>query len=150
MMKVLKFSKSVFNQIANTIGKLPPECGGVLGAGKDGVITAFFYDKTGQSTVSAYIPDVETINTVLREEWMPQGIVMVGIVHSHNGNNRVPSCGDIDYGIRILQALDTVNEFYLPIVTAEDDKISISCYAIQEDDNHDFVCRRIDYSVVDV
>lgn len=148
-MDVLKLSKGVYSQILDTIGKYPPECGGVLGAGEDGIITEFFFDETGKSTPSGYAPDVTVINDMLINDWMPRGILMVGIVHSHANGINVPSCGDISYGIRILQALDTVDKFYLPIVTTDHVKTEISCYGIYPDPERQYVCRRIACEIYD-
>lgn len=79
---------------------------------------------------------------------MPQGILMVGIIHSHASGNTVPSCGDISYGIRILQALDTVNRFYLPIVTMDKEQIRMDWYTICQEEKHGFVCRKTEYDIV--
>lgn len=115
MKKEIKLRQGVYESIVNSIGNRMPECGGVLGAGEDGIITEYYFDETGRSEPDAYIPDVEAINRVL-EEWHERGIHMVGIVHSHREGVIAPSCGDIAYGMQILQALDTVDEFYLPIL----------------------------------
>lgn len=148
-MKVLRVSKSVYVQIVNTLGKFSPECGGVLGAGDDGIITEFFFDETGKSTPTGYTPDVAAINDMLINDWMPRGILMSGIVHSHSNRNTVPSCGDIGYGIRILQALDTVDRFYLPIVTTDNGQVKMDCYVVCHDKQYGFVCRTVEWDIVD-
>lgn len=149
-MGTLKLSKSVYLKILDTIGKNPPECGGVLGTKGDGVVTEFYYDTTGKSTPTGYAPDVATINNMLINDWMPRGVLMVGIVHSHAKENRVPSCGDVGYGIRILQALDTVDFFYLPIITSHNSQIRLDCYMICRDEKRGFECKMIEWDVVDV
>ncbi len=143
-MDTLKLSKDVFSQIVDTIGKHPPECGGVLGARENGVITEFYFDEHGTSSANGYAPNVEMINEMLIHDWMPRGILMVGIVHSHANGNCVPSCSDVGYGIRILQALDTVDRFYLPIATVNDGELQLNGYAVQRDEVHEFVCRRVE------
>lgn len=142
-MEALKLSRRVYAQIMDTVGTLAPECGGVLGAGEDGLVTEFFFDATGRRTSTGYAPDVAAINEMLVQDWMPRGILMTGIVHSHANGNCVPSCGDVGYGIRILQALDTVDRFYLPIVTVRGGSAELFCYAVYRDAEGRFVCRRL-------
>ena len=145
----IKMTRRVYERIVDTLGKYSPECGGVLGAGEDGVITEFFFDATGKSTPNGYAPDVKAINEMLTNDWMPRGILMVGIVHSHSNGNSVPSCGDISYGVRILQALDTVERFYLPIVTMDEGDVQMNSYEIGHDDIRGIVCRRIECKLVE-
>lgn len=145
----LVFTKGVVEEIISTVGRFPPETGGILGASSNGIISHFYYDRTGKSTASGYTPDVSTVNEILTNSWMPNGIFMVGIVHSHANMNRTPSCGDISYGIRILQALNTVGQFYLPIVTRSEDIFEMCCYVISHDPDRQFICRKVDYTVID-
>ena len=146
--KSLKIYKRVYQQICDTLGTHPPECGGVLGASADGIITEYFFDATGISTPHGYAPDVASINEMLINDWMPRGILMVGIVHSHSNGNPVPSCGDIGYGVRILQALDTVDCFYLPIVTMDGDNMHMSCYVVYQDEKCGVLCKHIAYEII--
>ena len=148
-MDILKLSNSVYQQICGTIGKLPPECGGILGSTNGSIITEFYFDKSGKSSVTRYAPDVFGINNMLIHDWMPRGIFMVGIVHSHANKVLAPSCGDISYGIRILQALDTVDKFYLPIVTNSNGVIKMSCYGIYHDPERQFVCKKLPHYICD-
>lgn len=148
-MNTLKISRFVYNQIIDTIGKNSPECGGVLGAYKNGPIIKYFFDENGECTENGYAPNIEEINGVLMRDWRPNGIFMVGIVHSHANGVAVPSCGDISYGIRILQALDTVKEFYLPILVKREESIELSCYKIAHDPEHRFICKKMDYEIYD-
>lgn len=144
----IKMTQEVYRQIVDTIGRHEPECGGVLGAKQEGVITEYYFDATGRSSPNGYVPDVNAINEMLTNDWMPRGILMVGIVHSHSNGNSVPSCGDINYGIRILQALDTVDRFYLPIMTVNDGEMQMNGYVIMPDEKHGFVCRRDECEIV--
>lgn len=148
-MDVLKLSKSVYQQILDTVGTRTPECGGVLGAYECGAVTEFYFDEFGTSKQNGYIPNVEMINEMLIHNWMPRGVLMVGIVHSHANGISVPSCGDISYGIKILQALDTVDKFYLPIVTCNQGKAELSCYGIYHDPEKKFVCQKVAYEICD-
>lgn len=136
-------TQNVMTAMAKTVGAFPPETGGVLGAGPDGIISFYYFDRTGICTETGYRPDVDAINEMLSKEWMPNEILMVGIVHSHADGNTTPSCGDIAYGIRILQALDTVDHFYLSIVTQGEYGASFDFYVIRPDPERRFVCKKI-------
>lgn len=142
-METLKISRNVYLQIIDTIGKRPPECGGVLGAHENGNTTEFFFDEHGLSTPNGYTPDVQSINEMLVNDWMPRNILMVGIVHSHSNGIAVPSCGDVAYGIRILNALDTVDRFYLPIVTTNEKGFHITGYVIRHNAEGNPECRAV-------
>ena len=146
-MNKLQLTQSVYDQICETIGVHVPEQGGILGADEKGIITHYYFDQSGKSSVNSYEPDVEQINHVLMNDWMPQGIYMVGIVHSHANNACVPSCGDIAYGVQILGALDTVDEFYLPIVTVEE-SVKMYGYLLRPDSEHGIVCESIKCEIV--
>lgn len=121
----LRITSEIIHQIEQTIGKYPPEHGGILGAKEDGIISEFYFDHLGKSSSNGYSPDVESINKLLIEDWMPRNVYMVGIVHSHNHNISALSCGDVHYGIQILQALDSVDAFYLPIITISNEGVSL-------------------------
>lgn len=127
--------KSVYEQIQETIGSLPPEQGGVLGSVDGKIISAFYFDKTGVVSNISYTPDYEKINWILENEWTPQNIRMVGIIHSHNVSCSFPSCGDLVYGERILRSLE-MDRFHLPIVNLN--PFTINGYKIQIDENNNF------------
>lgn len=147
-MDVLRITRPVCDEIIRLLCSRSTECGGVLGAGADGVVSEFYFDATGRSLPGGYAPDVEAINDVLIHDWMPRGIWMVGIVHSHVNGVGVPSCGDISYGIRILRALDTVDMFFLPIVVFRDGQAEMVCYGIFSDPVHNYICKKIPYEIV--
>ena len=139
--------KAVYDQIMDTIGKKPPECGGILGAGADGVISDYYFDVTGRSEPNAYVPDVEAVNQVL-EAWHERGVHMVGIVHSHQDGLIAPSCGDIAYGVRILDALDALERFYLPIVTSSEENVKINGFLIEKKSGYQSKCHEIEICCV--
>lgn len=145
----LAFSRDTVQRIFDTIGSCPPESGGILGAGSDGIVAHFYYDHTGERTEDGYAPDISAVNDVLENQWLPKGVYMVGIVHSHAHHNIAPSCGDIAYGIHILQALDTVDRFFLPIVTKTEEHPEMHCYEICYDLTRQFICRKIAFTVID-
>jgi len=147
---MLKMSTGVYKKIIDSLTGASPESGGVLGAKKDGVVVEYYFDKTGKSSDKGYAPDVLAINKILSEDWMPRGIYMTGIIHSHNADNTCPSCSDIGYGARILASLDTVNEFYIPIFTLKNDVPQIHCYKIYRAENGIPVCVFCEYKIIDL
>lgn len=126
----MKITWEVYDNIKATIGNCMVETGGVLGAGCDDIIRYFLFDKECNPCNNAYTPNVDYINEVLETQWMPANIKMVGIVHSHKDGFPWPSCGDLDYGVQILNALDTVTRFYLPIVQCEAE-FSINWFVVE-------------------
>ena len=145
----IRITRAVYDAIIDNLSARTTECGGVLGAGANDIISEFYFDATGQSNPGGYVPDVNAINEMLIKDWMPRGVLMVGIVHSHVNGVGCPSCGDIGYGIRILQALDTVDRFYLPIVTFQEGKAEMTCFGIFGDPIHKFICQRIPHEVIE-
>ena len=78
----LKMTRQVYDQICNTIGRRPPESGGILGSSDGGkTIDRFYFDATAKVTGGTYSPDTEVINRVLAH-WDTQDILLVGFVHS--------------------------------------------------------------------
>lgn len=82
-MDEMKITREVYDAIVENLSTRTTECGGVLGAGADGIVSEFYFDATGQSNPNGYAPDVNAINKMLINDWMPHSILMVGIVHSH-------------------------------------------------------------------
>lgn len=146
-MKDLIITRQVYENILHTIGLLEPERGGILGADESGVISHYYYDASAQHSCNSYEPDVDAVNNVLLNEWHPKGVRMVGIVHSHANGNSVPSCGDVNYGMRILQSLDDLEHFYLPIVTFENHTPQLTSFRVEKDEQAGYVCRMTDWSV---
>lgn len=134
--------EAVYEEICGTLSPLPPEHGGILGAGADGSISEFYFDRTGESTADSYTPDVEAINRVLVQDWLPRGVRMVGIVHSHRAGIPAPSCGDVAYGGRILAALEGVKRFYLPIAVLSPEGLRLEGYVLQYGSKGEIICRR--------
>ena len=90
----LKMTRQVYDQICNTIGRHPPESGGILGSSDGGkTIDRFYFDATAKVTGGTYSPDTEVINRVLAH-WDTQDILLVGFVHSHPKGYAKPSEGD--------------------------------------------------------
>lgn len=107
-------------QIMCTIGTRYPETGGVLlGPVGSNDVTDFYFDVTAQCSGATYSPDHLTIRRKMREEWLPFGIDMKGLVHSHPGNYDRLSEGDMVYIQRLLEINPEMSVFAAPIVFPE-------------------------------
>ena len=135
---MLNITREVYERIADTLGKETLERGGVLGAALNSdVISEYYFDVSGKSIDNGYIPDAVSINRILKDEWMPRGIIMVGFVHNHTNEKPVPSCGDVAYGMQILRSINTVSSYHIPIFNSNDGVLH--GYVISHDER-EFFC----------
>lgn len=133
----LPMTASVIEQIRASVGALPAESGGMLGGSRlDGVVRTFaFDDHPGGATAATYTPRHELLTRVLREQWNPRGVQLLGFVHSHPSGFRRPSGPDIDYAQRFLARNDDLDRMLLPIVTsaADHDEFAMAGFAVGRD-----------------
>lgn len=116
----LLMRNAVYDEIRRTVGSLPAEHGGPIGGTRqDDAVTHFHFDATSERSNVTYTPDHITINRVLKEDWNPAGVKLLGFVHSHPDGFRRPSSGDIDYARRILEHISDMERLWLPIVMSE-------------------------------
>lgn len=113
---MIYISSEVYNAIIEAFSIHTPECGGVLGARPESVISEFYFDYDGISTPESYTPNYIKINNLLESEWAEKQIQMVGIVHSHGNSGEFPSCGDLYYCEQIMRSAN-IDQFILPIIT---------------------------------
>lgn len=119
---VLRMDWSVLQQIYHTIGTRRAEHGGVLGGDRaTGTVTQYYYDHSASRTGGTYSPDHVVVNRLFAEHWNPEGINLIGFVHSHPAGCRHPSGGDLVYARRILDAIPELPHLVLPIVMTEPD-----------------------------
>lgn len=92
------------------------EAGGILG-GKDGVITVYAVDKNQKSQhPCTYIPDVAMLNQIIGQ-WYQEGLVLMGVFHTHHFGIRTLSDGDKAYIQKIMStAAQEIHNMYFPIV----------------------------------
>lgn len=118
----LYITAEVIAQIRATVGAMPAEQGGILGGRRvAGLVTDYHFDTSAARTSTTYTPEVELLNTLLREEWNPAGIDFLGVVHSHPAGFSRPSGGDHVYAQRILEALPQLDRLLMPIVQTQPD-----------------------------
>lgn len=132
----LRMNRQVYAQILQTVGQLPAETGGALGGVRsNGIITHFHFDTSAQRTSTTYSPDHHVLNQLFKNEWNPQGINLMGFVHSHPGQLRQPSGGDLVYARAILKCIPDLNTLWLPIVmsSARGGRFDLIPYAFVRD-----------------
>ena len=118
----LRISRQVLAAIHETIGSHSAEHGGMLGGTyEDGIVTEYYFDQTARRSGAAYSPDTDSVNRLLKEEWNPRNVRLLGFVHSHPPGIRQLSSGDLKYAERILQNIPELDALLLPLVMSEVD-----------------------------
>lgn len=109
--------EQAFNAIEATVGSRPAEHGGILG-GRRGSFTIehFVPDDSARTTSVTYYPDITAVNHILKEQWNPAGINLLGFAHSHPAGSTRPSENDWAYLDRILAAIPEMGTMLIPIV----------------------------------
>jgi len=122
---------TVLRHVIDTIGSHAPETGGPLGSNDDAKITHFHFDATSNHTGATYTPADQELNRLFADDWNPHGIRLRGFIHSHPGRLTRPSPGDEDYAGRILDAINDLDELWLPIITETPDAFRLTPWLIQ-------------------
>jgi proteasome lid subunit RPN8/RPN11 len=114
---VINMTREAFDKMMLSIISRPVESGGVL-LGEVGSqdVSDFFFDAGGNVTGVSYSPDYLTLNKKMKEEWIPAGLDMKGIVHSHPGNLDILTHEDLVYIRRLLIANPDMPMFVAPII----------------------------------
>jgi proteasome lid subunit RPN8/RPN11 len=113
----IRMGLSVYEKIRATIGAHRAESGGMLGGDiTTGTVTHFFYDESAGRSAATYSPDTKTVNRVLKENWNPAGVRLIGFPHSHPPGFFQPSGGDGNYATVILAHNPEMPFLAVPIV----------------------------------
>ena len=117
-LKTIHISRSVYNEILNTLGTRKPELGGMLGWKEDqDYIDTFVFDKYAKVGFSEYSPNTEYLMDVMEHEWRENSIYLGGFIHSHPQDFCKLSNADVEYAQRIMEAFD-MRYIFMPIVTS--------------------------------
>jgi proteasome lid subunit RPN8/RPN11 len=118
----LYVTDTVLRRIGATVGAMRAEHGGMLGGRRiRGTITDYHFDAVALRTSATYTPTTSMLNALLRDEWNPSGIDLLGFVHSHPRGMWRPSAGDRVYAEQILAAIPGMDRLLLPIAESRPD-----------------------------
>ena len=125
----------IYDQIKNTIGKLKPEQGGVLG-GKNNVITDFFHDMRLFPELNIYKPNIEVINSELIK-WQKNNVGFIGVIHSHPDGNLLLSYADKIYAQKLMKS-NNINQMIMFIAqsTYDSPKFLIKPFITSKGNNY--------------
>jgi len=108
-------TEKVMHEILQTVGTLPCETGGILGA-SDKTICEFAFDVHSSNSPISYVPNTSYLNTIV-ETWLRRDIFFCGIVHSHSYGFRSLSEQDINYAKNIISVnKNHMSSLLFPIV----------------------------------
>lgn len=117
----MRFLRSAFDEIKQTVGARPAESGGLLvGSRKDFVVQKFIFDKDAKVSRATYTFDVEFLNRELDRLWEEEGLELLGFLHSHPYGYSHLSPPDKTYFNRQFKHIKT-DKFLTPIVFTEPD-----------------------------
>lgn len=118
----LRISRAVLDRVEQTVGRQPAESGGMLGGSRDDfIVRNFVFDRCASRNVVQYSPNCEFLNSLLRHEWNPRDVYLLGFIHSHPRSCRQPSIGDLQYAERILEHVPDLPYLLMPIVMTRPD-----------------------------
>ena len=132
--RTMTITHDVFNKIKASIGKMPPEQGGILGIrnGSD-IIDCFVHDKSARVGYAEYNPNINFLNDVINNDWDQNGVDFCGFIHSHPNCSEQLSGADIEYAVRIMKEFDLAY-LYMPLVNSNaDGKFRIHGYFVFQD-----------------
>lgn len=95
---VMRFTSNAYNDIINTIGRIPAESGGLLfGHLDDYVVREFIFDEAAYTTCASYTINTDFVNKHVRRLWDEKALACIGFIHSHPFGLKVPSIMDVRY-----------------------------------------------------
>lgn len=95
---VMRFTSNAYNDIINTIGRIPAESGGLLfGYLDDYVVREFIFDEDADTTRASYTINIDFMNRHVRELWDTKQLACIGFIHSHPFGLKEPSFMDVSY-----------------------------------------------------
>lgn len=118
----LYIKKDIYKTIINTIGKISPETGGILG-GNDNIVLSFCFDYNADVTGSSYSPCLDEINNQITK-WAGDNIDFLGFIHSHEKLAGL-SFEDIEYAKRIILKTNGLSKMYMLILTFDESNFFI-------------------------
>ena len=94
----MRFTSNAYNDIINTIGRIPAESGGLLfGYLDDYVVREFVFDEAAHTTCASYTINTDFVNQHVRRLWDEKALACIGFIHSHPFGLKIPSYIDVRY-----------------------------------------------------
>ncbi len=111
--------------------QVPPEVGGLLG-GMNDVISKVVFDRSQMIYDRAeYIPNISFLNEILAS-WASEGVLFLGLFHTHPVNEKKLSSADKDYISDILKIIPENNICWFPIIIHQEYIIPFLAFRDQE------------------
>lgn len=117
---LIKVSKSVIEDIINSLGKTPYETGGLIGSSDNNVIDSFCFIEGRDSSATEYIPNVELMQQGIMM-WDEKHIRFKGIIHSHLDYQHL-SVKDIEMARKIL-SINSLSNILLPVFVVQGQRL---------------------------
>ena len=109
----IRIQKKIYLNILQTLGRITPEAGGILGY-REKIICDYYFDETAKNNINEYHPNVDILNVIL-SDWAEKNIEFAGLIHSHTYKNNCLSYSDIYYARRIMDG-DGLRKILFPLV----------------------------------
>lgn len=129
----MKILSNVYFELINNCS-LITESGGIIGITYD-TITHYQFDKPDDISEYCYYPNVENLNTIIRE-WQKENIEFAGIFHSHPTGVTSLSHNDEEYIRDIMNAIQ-IFPLYFPVIAPMK---SVQLYKAEIDNNGICIC----------
>jgi len=113
----MKILLDVYNEILSVFPVVPPETGGIIGCGKNEIVSKFYFDYGCRCEMELqYVPNISILNNII-STWNTESVVFGGIIHSHFPGVERLSHEDENYIVEIMNTMPRcISKLYFPIV----------------------------------
>ena len=136
----MRFKKSAFEAIKNSIGIRPAETGGLLfGNREEFIVEKFIFDSEAKVTSSTYTFNTDFLNPMIKMLWEKEGLELIGFIHSHPRSFKRPSAPDLRYFFEQFKHIKSP-AFLTPIVMSEGDNgdFELLPYFVFREHHHEY------------
>lgn len=130
----IQIKRGVLDEICLSLKQYKYETGGIMGMNKEGVISAFQFDKTLSCNPYEYRPNVDFLSQVINEKWTEQHIEFAGFVHSHLNNDTL-SMQDVIYARDILKENSCLENIIIGVINLDENKNYVEMYLVNLQEN---------------
>jgi len=126
---IIHFRRETLDEMFSLIKRQAYETGGIIGVDDGGIISAFQFDKTCNSSPFEYCPNVDFLDRVINKKWAKRNIEFVGFVHSHLNNCEI-SQQDIEYARNILEENSCLESILIGVINLGENKNHMEIYFV--------------------